>query len=105
MLDGYIRGASKYMARALKPEEQSPEETAQVLSNLFYMIRIAAVLLHPMAPFGTEKLREYLGADERIWSWDTLLEPLTYFTGSAHQLKYLPPRTDFFARHESQFEE
>ena len=105
MLDGYIRGASKYMARALKPEEQSPEETAQVLSNLFYMIRIAAVLLHPMAPFGTEKLREYLGADERIWSWDTILEPLTYFTGSGHPLKYLPPRTDFFARHESQFEE
>ncbi len=105
VLDGYIRGASKYMARALKPEEQTPEETQQVLANLFYMIRIAAVLLHPMAPFGTEKLREYLDVDERIWSWETLLEPLTAFTGAQHKLKYLPPRTDFFARHESQFEE
>ena len=105
VLDGYIRGASKYMARALKPDEQTREETEQVLSNLFYMIRIAAILLHPMAPFGTEKLREYLQIDERMWSWETFLSPLTDFTEPHHALKYLPPRTDFFARHESQFEE
>ena len=105
VLDGYIRNASKYMAKALKPDEQSREETEQVLSNLFYMIRIAGVLLHPMAPFGTEKLREYLDTDERIWSWDTIFEPVNYFTGSGHKLKFLPPRTDFFTRHESQFAE
>lgn len=105
VLDGYIRNASKYMSKALKPDEQSKEETLQVLSNLFYMIRIAGVLLHPMAPFGTEKLREYLQVDERIWSWDTIFEPVSYFTGANHQLKFLPPRTDFFTRHESQFAE
>jgi methionyl-tRNA synthetase len=59
VLDGYIRSASKYMAKALKPDEQSAEETQQVLANLFHMIRTAAVLLHPLAPFGTEKVREY----------------------------------------------
>ena len=105
VLDGYIRNASKYMSKALKPDEQSKEETLQVLANLFYMIRIAGVLLHPMAPFGTEKLREYLQVDERIWSWDTIFEPVSYFTGANHQLKFLPPRTDFFTRHESQFAE
>ena len=103
VLDGYIRNASKYMAKALKPDEQSREETLQVLSNLFYMIRIAGVLLHPMAPIGTEKLREYLQVDERIWSWDTILEPVSFFTDADHKLKFLPPRTDFFTRHESQF--
>lgn len=30
-------------------------------------------------------------------------EPLNYFTGTNHELKFLPPRTDFFTRHESQF--
>ncbi len=103
VLDSYIRNGSKYMAKNLTGEYPDKEALKQALANLFYMIRIAGVLLHPMAPFGTEKLREYLDVDERIWSWDTILEPLTFFTGSEHKLKFLPPRTDFFTRHESQF--
>ncbi|MBQ8927538.1 MAG: class I tRNA ligase family protein [Oscillospiraceae bacterium] len=103
VLDSYIRSGSKYMARALADENQPAGQTMQALANLFYMIRITAVLLHPMAPFGTEKLREYLQVDERIWSWDTILEPLTYFVEEGHTLRFLPPRTDFFTRHESQF--
>ncbi|MBQ4165852.1 MAG: class I tRNA ligase family protein, partial [Oscillospiraceae bacterium] len=103
VLDSYIRNGSKYMAKTLGNADISAEDAAQPLANLFYMIRIAGVLLHPMAPFGTEKLREYLEVDERIWSWDTILEPLTFFTGENHKLKFLPPRTDFFTRHESQF--
>ena len=105
VLDTYIRNGSKYMAKALKDTEQPQEQLDQALANLFYMIRIAGILLHPMAPFGTEKLREYLNVDERIWSWDTILEPISYFTGEGHKLKFLPPRTDFFTRHESQFAE
>ena len=103
VLDSYIRNGSKYMAKNLTGTYPDKEALKQALANLFYMIRIAGVLLHPMAPFGTEKLREYLNVDERIWSWDTILEPLTFFTGESHKLKFLPPRTDFFTRHESQF--
>jgi methionyl-tRNA synthetase len=103
VLDSYIRNGSKYMAKNLTGTYPDKEALKQALANLFYMIRIAGVLLHPMAPFGTEKLREYLDVDERIWSWDTILEPLTFFTGESHKLKFLPPRTDFFTRHESQF--
>lgn len=104
VLDSYIRNGSKYMARTLTGEYPDREALEQALANLFYIIRIAGILLHPMAPFGTEKLREYLKVDERIWSWDTIFEPLNYFTGEKHELKFLPPRTDFFTRHESQFE-
>ena len=103
VLDSYIRNGSKYMAKTITADVQDKEALAQALANLFYMIRIAGVLLHPMAPFGTEKLREYLQVDERIWSWDTILEPINYFTGEKHKLMFLPPRTDFFTRHESQF--
>ncbi len=103
VLDSYIRNGSKYMARTLTGEYTDREVLEQALANLFYIIRIAAVLLHPMAPFGTEKLREYLQVDERIWSWETIFEPLGYFTKEKHELKFLPPRTDFFTRHESQF--
>ncbi len=103
VLDSYIRNGSKYMAKALKEEGQSTEQVDQAMANLFYIIRIAGILLHPMAPFGTEKLREYLNVDERFWSWDTIFEPISYFAGEGHKLKFLPPRTDFFTRHESQF--
>ncbi len=104
VLDSYIRNGSKYMSKNVTADAEDKEKLAQSLANLFYIIRIAGVLLHPLAPFGTEKLREYLQVDEKIWSWDTILEPLTYFTGENHKLKFLPPRTDFFTRHESQFE-
>ncbi|MDE6832932.1 MAG: class I tRNA ligase family protein [Ruminococcus sp.] len=104
VLDSYIRNGSKYMSRNITADADDKEQLSQALANLFYMIRIAGVLLHPLAPFGTEKLREYLQVDEKIWSWETILEPLTYFTGENHKLKFLPPRTDFFTRHESQFE-
>ncbi|MDE6501842.1 MAG: class I tRNA ligase family protein [Ruminococcus sp.] len=104
VLDSYIRNGSKYMSKNITADAEDKEKLAQALANLFYIIRVAGVLLHPLAPFGTEKLREYLQVGENIWSWDTILEPLTYFTGENHKLKFLPPRTDFFTRHESQFE-
>ena len=103
VLDSYIRNGSKYMAKTIK-EDTPAEELSQALADLFYMIKIAAVLLHPMAPFGTEKVREYLQVGEELWSWDNIFEPLTFFVGEGHELKFLPPRTDFFTRHESQFE-
>ncbi|MCM1314227.1 MAG: class I tRNA ligase family protein [Muribaculaceae bacterium] len=104
VLDSYIRNGSKYMSKNITADAEDKENLSQALANLFYMIRIAGVLLHPLAPFGTEKLREYLQVDEKIWSWETILKPLTYFTNENHKLKFLPPRTDFFTRHESQFE-
>ncbi len=104
VLDSYIRNGSKFMAKALKPGEQTEDELRQALADIFHIIRTAGILLHPMVPEGTEKLRDYLQLDERIWSWDTVFEPLTFFAQSGHKLKFLPPRTDFFTRHPSQFE-
>ncbi len=104
VLDSYIRNGSKLMAKILKPGEQTEDELKQALADIFHIIRTAGILLHPMVPEGTEKLREYLQLDERIWSWDTVFEPLTFFADSGHKLKFLPPRTDFFTRHPSQFE-
>ncbi len=105
VLDSYIRNGSKYMSKALKPGEQSAEELKQALADIFYIIRIAGILLHPIVPEGTEKLREYLRLDDSIWSWERIFEPLSAFAPKDHKLKFLPPRTDFFTRHPSQFEQ
>ncbi len=107
VLDSYIRKASKYMAKNLGDAEKNNDNELRrkTLINVFHMIRTAAVLLHPMAPKGTEMIREYLYMDESFWSWDRIFEPISAFTGGLDStLKFLEPRVDFFTRHPSQFD-
>lgn len=106
VLDSYIRKASKYMAKALGDADKADDNELRrtALINVFHTIRTAAVLLHPMAPKGTEMVLEYLQLDKDFWSWDKIFCTLSDFTnGQDHKLKFLEPRVDFFTRHPSQF--
>lgn len=106
MLDTYIRKASKLMVKQLgdADKKEDAQLRRQTLIDVFHMIRTAAVLLHPMAPEGTEKILEYLQLDKSFWSWDHIFEPISFFCGGQdHKLKFLEPRVDFFIRHPSQF--
>lgn len=106
VLDSYIRKASKYMVKNLGEADKNEDGALRrhTLIQVFHMIRTAAVLLHPMAPQGTEMLLEYLKLDRSFWSWDHIFEPMSAFTGGEdHELKFLEPRVDFFTRHPSQF--
>lgn len=106
VLDTYIRKASKYMVKNLgdADKKEDDELRRKTLVNVFHMIRTAAVLLHPMAPNGTEMILEYLQLDESFWSWDKVFDTISDFTGDVnHKLKFLEPRVDFFKRHPSQF--
>ncbi|MBR6599184.1 MAG: class I tRNA ligase family protein [Oscillospiraceae bacterium] len=106
VLDTYIRKASKYMVKNLGDADktENDELRRKTLVNVFHIIRTAAVLLHPMAPNGTEMILEYLGLDESFWSWDRIFDTIADFTGGKeHKLKFLEPRVDFFKRHPSQF--
>lgn len=106
VLDTYIRKASKYMVKNLGDADktENDELRKQTLIDVFHMIKTAAVLLHPMAPDGTEKILEYLQLDESFWSWDKIFDTMESFCNSnPHKLKFLEPRVDFFTRHPSQF--
>ncbi|WP_303161905.1 class I tRNA ligase family protein [Ruminococcus champanellensis] len=106
VLDTYIRKASKLMVKQLgdADKKEDAQLRRQTLIDVFHMIRTAAVLLHPMAPEGTEKILEYLQLDKSFWSWDHIFEPISFFCGGQdHKLKFLEPRVDFFIRHPSQF--
>lgn len=108
VLDSYIRKASKYMAKNLADADKNNDDALrrQTLVNMFHMIRTATVLLHPMAPSGAEKVLEYLKLDESFWSWDRIFDTISDFCGGKdYELKFLPPKTDFFTRHPSQFEQ
>lgn len=81
-----------------------PTVRRQALIDAFHMVRVATVLMHPVAPEGTEMIREYLRLGEEFWSWDRIFEPLYAFMQSPaeHRLKFLEPRVDFFKKHPSQ---
>ncbi|MDR1728931.1 MAG: class I tRNA ligase family protein [Acidobacteriota bacterium] len=107
----FIRGANKYWSDASKAAEDAPADVrVQVLANTFHMLRVATVLMHPIAPTGTQMIFEHLalGVDARdYFSWEHVFEGNEVFVPEAergcHRMKELPPRTDFFKRHPSQF--
>lgn len=108
VLDSYIRKASKYMAKAKAEADKADDNELRKkwLVNVFHMIKTAAVLLHPIAPDGTEMIRDYMNLSDELWNWDHIFDTLadSLLKGeSEHELKFLEPRVDFFKRHESQF--
>lgn len=105
LMDTYIRNANKYWAKHVAEADRTDDDELrmQVLRNVFHMVRVAAVLMHPVAPAGTELLLSYLGFGEEFWNWNRIFDTLYDFCeGEEHQLKFLEPRFDFFPMHESQ---
>jgi methionyl-tRNA synthetase len=108
----YIRGANKYWSDAIKEAGDDPAARLETLRNAFYLLRVCTVLMHPIVPSGTRMIFEYLNlkTDERtFFSWEHIFAPgyEPFLTAkdtekNGHPLRELPPRTDFFARHESQ---
>jgi len=105
LIDVYLREANKVWAEKSKKAEKTDavQLRAQTLIDTFHVVRVAATLLHPFAPQGTEMVREYLCFDERLWDWENINQSLPFFMGDHHFFKFLEPRIDFFAKHSSQF--
>lgn len=104
LLDTYIRNANKYWAReiAIADKADDNEKRMQVLRDVFHMVRVAMVLMHPVAPEGTELIADYLNVGEDFWNWERIFDTIYDFCEGEHQLKFLEPRFDFFPLHESQ---
>jgi methionyl-tRNA synthetase len=106
LLDVYIRNINKYWSKYIRiaETENDAELRAQTLVDTFHMVKTAAVLMHPIAPEGTEMIREYLNIDESLWSWDNIFKTLYELMPDPenHVFKFLEPRVDFFKKHPSQ---
>ena len=68
------------------------------------MVRIAMLLLHPVAPSSTEKLAEFLKVDKAIFSWANEEKTIYDFMEDPqnHKPNFLEPKQDFFKKHPSQ---
>ncbi len=106
LMDTYIRDANKYWAKNIREAESDESARNQVITDTLHMVKTAMALMHPIAPEGTELLREYLALPEEIWSWEHIFETLTEFCTSRgeteHPIKFLEPRFDFFPMKQKQ---
>ena len=106
VLDTLIRNMNKNLVNTMRTAEANNDLDlkAQVLTDAFYGIRVATALLHPIAPSGCERVREYLNVDEKIYDWNHIFETLTdlFDDKENHSFKFLEPRVDFFKMHEKQ---
>jgi len=109
LMDNYIRDINKHWSKQYSEYKKNNDESIlmQLFIDAFHMVKTAAILMHPIAPKGTEMILEYLNLDdnENFWDWDYIFEAITAFIDDQeeHRFKLLEPRTDFFEKHPSQY--
>ena len=107
VLDSYVRIINKHWANNIRTAEAEDDERLrnQILTDCFHGIKTALLLLHPIAPTGCEKVREYIGFSEKLWSWDYAFSSVEeLLIDKDAKTTFLEPKEDFFRKHESQFE-
>ncbi len=108
--EDFGREANKLWDAASKAAKDNEVAYEQALADAFCALRTLTLLMHPAAPTGCQMICEHLAVDPTLFfSWDHAFESIEQLLEAAgidpasHQLVELPPRTDFFSKHESQF--
>ena len=85
---------------------ENKEKLANLIATTLEQIRVANILLHPIAPKGTENVADYLGFKDGWNNWDYIFENVyTLFPDkNNHKLKTLKEKEDFFKKHPTQLE-
>lgn len=108
VLDEYIRDINKHWVNNIRiaDKEENDQLRTQILIDCFYGVKVATILLHPIAPIGCEKVNSYLNLGESLWNWDNIFSPLSSYVKdlNTHELEFLEPRIDFFEKPAHQYE-
>ena len=108
----FIRNANKRWSDASKAAKNAEDTAAlqDALRDAFHALRVAALLMHPCVPQGCEMICDYFQIDPAaFFSWENAfigLDELVQVNGGVpgeHLVRKLPPRTDFFSKHPSQY--
>ncbi len=106
LMDVYIRNMNKRWVKNMKLAEENQDSKLhmQVVIDGFHQLRTAIVLMHSIAPEGTEMIRTYLNLNEDFWDWHKIFQTVYDFMEKPeeHPLKFLEPKVDFFKKHPSQ---
>ena len=109
-VEEFTRAANKRWDAASKAAGDDADAYVAALADAFAALRTTALLMHPAVPAGCELVAEYMGFSEKdFFSWGHALatpRELAAELGedaSEHAILELPPRFDFFRKHESQY--
>ena len=102
--------ATTMAAWSRRSPSRSNAAMTQALVDAFTELRVATVLMHGIVPAGCELICEYFDVNPvAFFSWDNIFASTDEFVESLgekpgeHRVKPLPPRFDFFSKHESQY--
>ena len=110
--DELLRAANKRWSDASKAAKNQGDDDAmaQALIDAFHQLRAVTVLMHGIVPAGCDLICEHFAIDPKVFfSWDNIfmtcdeLCALLDEEPGSHRIKELPPRFDFFQKHESQY--
>ena len=109
-VEEFTRAANKRWDAASKAAGDDADAYVAALADAFAALRTTALLMHPAVPAGCELVAEYMGFSEKdFFSWKHALSTpreLAVELGEdacEHAILELPPRFDFFRKHESQY--
>lgn len=105
LVDVFVRNINKYWAKNYN-EAKTKEDKQRLIANTLQYVVTANILLHPMAPDGTEKVAQYLGLDlVKAFSWDYVFDEYKnlLINQTNPKFTFLKEREDFFKKLESQF--
>ena len=103
-LDSFLRNINKYWTREFDANDIEKEK--RCIINTLHYAKVAMVMLHSVAPTGTENVASYLNLDDSVFVWDRANEPIYKWVGDKenYKPKFIEPKFDFFKKHPSQFE-
>ncbi|GHU77797.1 hypothetical protein FACS1894188_12580 [Clostridia bacterium] len=103
LLDTFIRNSNKYWSKNM--DTGNERVLTQTLADAFHLLRVGCVLLHPVAPVGTELITEYLNLSPREFcDWTRIFDDIySFYDDKSYALKELPQKFDFFRKLDCQF--
>ena len=103
-LDSFLRNINKYWTREFDANDIEKEK--KCIINTLHYAKVAMVMLHSVAPAGTENVARYFAVDDSIFTWDRANEPIYNWIEDKENYKpmFIEPKFDFFKKHPSQFE-
>ena len=106
VVDVFVRNINKYYVKEIKTATDK-ESLSKVIANTMEQIRVANILLHPIAPSGTENVASYMNLSDKWHDWNYIFEDVYFFFEDKknHKFKTLKEKEDFFKKHPSQLEE